>query len=44
MENYMQSHRSKIGYVSMKIKYIEKQAFIGLQGEKSAEQVVAGAL
>ena len=26
MNNHMQSRRSKIGYVSMKIKYIEKQA------------------
>ena len=48
MNNYMQGLRSSIGYVSMKIKYIEKQArmfpsLIGLPGEKSSEQEVAGA-
>ena len=48
MNSYMQGLRSSIGYVSMKIKYIEKQAkmfpsLIGLPGERSSEQEVAGA-
>ena len=34
MNNYMQSHRSEIGYVSMQ----------SMQGKKSAKQEVAGAL
>ena len=44
----MKSLRSYSGYVSLKIKHIEKQAhifpsLIGLQGEKSSEQEVDGA-
>ena len=47
MNTYMQGLRRSIGYVSMKIKYIEKQAqmfpsLIGLPGERSSEQEVAG--
>ena len=43
MNDYMQSLRDKVGYVSMKIKHAEKQArmfpsMIGLLGEKSSEQ------
>ena len=43
MNDYMQSLRDKVGYVSMKIKHAEKQArmfpsMIGLPGEKSSEQ------
>ena len=43
----MQSLRDKVGYVSMKIKYAEKQAqmfpsMLGLPGEKSSEQELQG--
>ena len=48
MNIYMQSLRTKIGYVSMKIKHIEQQSqmfpsLIGLPGEKSSEQELEGA-
>ena len=48
MTSYMQGLRSSVGYISMKIKYIEKQAkmfpsLIGLPGERSSEQEVDGA-
>ena len=47
MNTYMQSLRSHVGYVSLKIKYIENQAkmfpsLIGLPGEKSSEDEVDG--
>lgn len=48
MNNYMQSLKNKVGYVSMKIKYIEQQAkmfpsLLGFPGEKSSEQELEGA-
>ena len=48
MTTYMQALRSNIGYVSLKIQHIEKQAqmfpsLIGIPGEKSSEQEVEGA-
>ena len=48
MTTYMQGLRSSVGYISMKIKHIEKQAkmfpsLIGLPGEKSSEQEIEGA-
>ena len=48
MNIYMQSLRTNVGYVSMKIKHIEQQAqmfpsLIGLPGEKSSEQELEGA-
>ena len=48
MTNYMQGLRSNLGYISMKIRHIEKQArmfpsLIGLPGEKSSEQEIEGA-
>ena len=47
MNIYMQSLRDKVGYVSMKIKYGERQAqmfpsMIGFPGEKSSEQELQG--
>ena len=48
MTHYMQDLRSRVGYVSMKIRHIERQAkmfpsLIGLPGEKSSEQEIEGA-
>ena len=48
MTDYMQGLRSNLGYISMKIRHIEKQArmfpsLIGLPGEKSSEQEIEGA-
>jgi len=48
MTTYTQQLRATVGYITLKIKYIERQAkmfpsLIGLPGEKSSEQEVEGA-